>query len=192
MAARHGAPRKVKMTQARKRLRNRVLIVAGLAAILSPAVGIYLYNVHPMLLRLVIGQARLLNEDTSMSVLIEGKKSASAKCFPFKKWFNGDHADGLVLWIPQKGSNYGREILIIDRRNRAVGYGNTSDQQYHLYIGRFLIQAESGAGYISFTSAKASGEDPKYEVTGHGLRFHVPNSEAILPGRRIEVLYTRA
>jgi hypothetical protein len=130
----------------------------------------------------LIGEARVLKEAPAV-VKVDGGEMENARCFLQETYSDGRQTDVLVLWLPDESEHYEREIIMIDRENTDVGQPNSSNRDYGLLLGRFLLQSESAQGYVSFRSMKWGNKDPKLEIKNDLITFVYPGYS---PGRQEE------
>ena len=166
----------------RKRLITFTSLLLIVVAILT-----YLYNEHPLTLKLLNGTARILSPPMKTTISVDGQVQPTAKCFAMKTRFDGQPTDSLVLWLPSPSSTEGCEILMINRDEKLVGKPNSSHIQYDLLLNRYLFQAESGSFNVPFGSVKWDNHDPKLEITENTIQFILPELASDLSGKRVEV-----
>jgi hypothetical protein len=167
--------------------RKRLITLISLPLI-ALAILTYLYNEHPLTLKLLNGTARILSPPMKTTIRVDGQVQPTAKCFAMKSRFDGQPTNSLVLWLPSISSTDGREIIMINRDERLVGKPNSSHIQYDLLLNRYLFQAESGSFNVPFGSVKWDDHDPKLEITGNRIQFVLPELASELSGKRVEVV----
>lgn len=129
---------------------------------------------NPAVVKYCIGEGRILRKVPSV-VKVDGKKIRNAYCFLQETYFDGKPADILVLWLPDKSAYYGRDVIMIDRKNLDVGTPSSSNIGYGLLLGRFLLQSQSRDRYVSFKSLKWGKKDPKLEIKNDLITFVYSN-----------------
>ena len=110
-------------------MKRKRIIIAASVPLVAFAVCAYLYNEHPLTLKLLNGSSRVLSP-VRTTVKMDGQIQTTAKCFAMKTLFNGKPTDSLVIWLPNASSHYGREILMINRNEKLAGMPNSSNIQY--------------------------------------------------------------
>jgi hypothetical protein len=168
---------------------SKLFVTSTLAILAGSLLFAYLYNEHPVVLKVVSGSARVLSPPLTAMVKIDGRQQAEARCFLADKTFDGEAADSLILWIPEPTSYDDREIFIVDRLNHLVGQPSVGPSDYHLMWDEFLFQSETGSLMIPLKSAKSYSEDPELMITGHRVSFRMPSEADHFPGSRIEVSF---
>jgi hypothetical protein len=124
---------------------------------------------NPVVIKYFLGRARVLKKVPAI-VKENGREIKNAYCFLQETSFDGKLADILVLWLPNKSSYFGRDIIMIDRKNVHAGIPNASNRGYGL-LGDFLLQSENAQWYVSFSSLKAGNQDPKLEIKKDLISF---------------------
>lgn len=168
-------------------MKKRRIIISASVPLVAFAVCAYLYNEHPLTLKLLNGSSRVLSP-VRTTIKMDGQIQTTAKCFAMTTLFDGEPTDSLVIWLPNASSHYGREILMINRNEKLVGMPNSSNIQYELLLNRYLLQAESGSLNVPFTSAKWDNQDPKLEIAENNIKFTLPELDTALSSKRIEVV----
>ena len=163
-------------------------IIAASVPFVAFAVCLYLYNEHPLTLKLLNGSSRILSPPMRTTIKMDGQVQTAAKCFAMKTLFDGEPTDSLVIWLPNASSFYGRGILMINRNEKLVGMPNSSSTDYELLLNRYLLQAESGSLNVPFTSAKWDKQDPQLEIAHNRIEFTLPELDAGFSHKRIEVV----
>jgi hypothetical protein len=92
-------------------MKKRRIIIAASVPLVAFAVCAYLYNEHPLTLKLLNGSSRVLSP-VQTTIKMDGQVQTTAKCFAMKTLFDGEATDSLVIWLPNASSHYGREILM--------------------------------------------------------------------------------
>ena len=171
-------------------MKKKQIILAASVLLVAFAACVYLYNEHPLTLKLLNGSSRVLSPPMRTTIKMDGQIQTAAKCFAMKTLFDGEPTDSLVIWLPNASSFYGREILIINRNEKLVGMPNSSNIQYELLLNRYLLQAESGSLNAPFTSAKWDKQDPQLEIAENKIEFILPelDARADVSSKRIEVV----
>jgi hypothetical protein len=164
---------------------KRLIVVTAVICIVAT---VYLFYHQPIILKAATGSARVLSTPVEAIIKIDGQVQPTARCFVVKSRFDGSPADSLVLWLPDAGAIYGRDVLIVDRSHQDVGRPNASNLDYYLLWDRFLFQSESGARYVSFKSPKTDSQDPQLEFKDKHIKFVVARSP-VLEGKRIEIVF---
>lgn len=77
----------------------------------------------------------------------------------------------------------GRHILIVDSAHQEVSLPNSSARQYKLLLGRWLLQAESGAWGVPFGDPKLDGRDPDFQRSGDVISFTIYPELGLPSGR---------
>jgi len=153
--------------------------------------GTYFLYLHPIILKAATGTARVLSSTANVTIKIDGQIDRSARCFFSKSRFDGKPADELVLWLPNRDADYGRNVLIVDRLNGNVALPNTGELDYYLLWNRFLFQSETGSGWVSFKDAKLDKQDPHLELSDKYITFVVPPDApvSVISGHKIEIVF---
>ena len=147
-------------------------IIISILLILSIPLVIlaFLYWSNPVVVKYFIGEARVLRKVPAVVKVDDGEIN-NAFCFLQKTYFDGKPADILVLWLPDESDYYGRDVIMIDRKNVDVGIPNFSNRHYGLLLGNFLLQSESSQWYVSFSDSKWGNQDPKLEIKKDLISF---------------------
>ena len=162
--------------------------IGFLAAATFILILIGIYSVQPILLKAVIGTARVITTPVEAVVRIDGEPQSSARCFHVGSSFDGSPSDYFILWLPNPNANYGRDVLFIDRMHDDVGLPNASDRDYQLFWNSVLFQSESGSKYVSFGRSKFEPFDLHLELADQQISFVMPESP-ILRGKRVEISF---
>lgn len=129
----------------------------------------------PMLLKTVAGNARVLFPPMISEVKVNGKTEASFRCFKVQESFGGQPAEQIVIYDSMLDYHGYNEVVIVDLNRKEAGLPNAGEENYLLLWNYFLLQSESGAGTVPFSSAKFDPNDPKYVFEPNYIEFDVPS-----------------
>ena|SRR5882724_6545970 len=165
-------------------MRKAIIILAGC---LFVGVFAFAYQ-HPIVTKLPVGSASILSPHQNLSIRIDGQIDHSVMSFQGRTRVNGRAADNIFLWIPDANAPWGRDIVGINLINKLVGVPNSSNMNYDLVGGKYLVQSLDAEAMVAFGSAKLDGSDPHLEINRDHIQFVMPTIFGSLKGKKIEIV----
>lgn len=135
-----------------------------------------IYIQKPIIGKLIFGSARIINTQVQYKVVVNDKKYENCKIFEIKKSFDGKHnCNLLVLYFQNNPNSNLRNVIIIDLKDKKVGYPNSNKKDYDLiYLN--LLQSESGSFYVPFDDvAKGYAFKTDLIIKNNNIKFKLPN-----------------
>jgi hypothetical protein len=136
---------------------------------------IFILAVNPIIVKWITGSARLIGKEIQNEVYINGKRKSEVKLFHVNSdFYNKKKKKNLVLYLIDLKQYDGIPVIIIDLKDKFVGFPNASISDYNLYFGN-LIQSESGANVIIPINdgLKGWGYEPKLKINGKEISFEL-------------------
>ncbi|MEO6394163.1 MAG: hypothetical protein ABIP75_20080 [Pyrinomonadaceae bacterium] len=166
---------------------NKLALLVAVSALMALILGIYLYKRHPVVLKVAVGSARVINSRIQTAVRIDGIDRPDAQCFAVNSSFHGQPTDLVILVLPNDRTASGVDPIVVDRGNRSVGSVNSNELDYYLLWGKYLFQSESGSTYVSFGSAKGYEQDPQLRISDHTIDFILPADYPLNGGKSVNI-----
>lgn len=166
---------------------NKLAILLAVPAVMVLAGCIFLYQRHPVVLKVAAGSARVISTKIDASVLLDGVDQPEARCFNVNSSFHGQPADLVIVVLPNDQTASGVDPIVVDRANRSVGSVNSSEIDYYLLWSKYLFQSESGSIYVSFGSAKGYEQDPQLRISDHTVEFMIPADYPLNGGKLVHI-----
>ena len=125
-------------------------------------------------LKLFTGSAQILTPNNAI-IFTNEKINSKAKLFRMFKKCDGSIVDRYVLWLPSETLSSIKTIVMIDITSKDVGIPNSSDNDYKLYFGYFLLQSNNADYFISFhDGVKGYNFSPNLKILNKEIRFSIP------------------
>ncbi len=131
-----------------------------------------------------LGRARLHDSPLAARLYIDGVEQPEARVYSLEKYRNTyEHGDFLVF-VPRTGGIDRVTVIDVDRRD--VGWLNSGEPYFTMYLGRFLIQTDAAYAVIYASDKLKGGQDPEVTVEPAKITYL-----AKIPGgdRKIEIVF---
>lgn len=140
---------------------------------------VYLF-LNPIVIKLIVGSARVIGSETKSEVWINGKKDPDIKVFACDSDFYGNSRNYRIISFRDSDQNFEMPVLVIDREAQLVKIPNASTEDYKVLLGK-LLQSESGANAMIPLNdpIKGPGFEPELEMDDHEIRFKIVDQNKI-------------
>lgn len=124
------------------------------------------------LYKLMLNQARLIQKTNST---ILGNKQPLANSYVYQ--YSDENSEKIILYLENSDAYKGRDLLIIDKKNKRIGKPNSNIRDYSKW-GNYIFQNNSGERFIPFKNdVKRIYFDPNLNVNNNELSFNLPKGE---------------
>ena len=142
--------------------------------------GIIIYNFYnpSIILKSILGSARIIGKPINSEVFINDKKQEKAKIFHINSDFNNKtNEDYYVLYL-RNIKNPSEQVYVIEKNKNLLEIPNSSKSDYDVIFGN-LYQSESGANVrIPVTDEiKGDGYNPNLKIEKNKIEFETNRSE---------------
>jgi hypothetical protein len=165
-------------------MKNVIIILAGC---LFAGVFAFVYR-HPIVTKLPVGSARVLSPHRNLTIRIDGQIDRSVMSFQGRTRINGRPADNIFLWIPDASAPLGRNIVEINLIDKLVGEPNSSNMNYDLLGGEYLVQSAGAETMVPYDNVEFDFLDSHLEVNNDHIQFVILTSHGSLKGKTIELV----
>lgn len=131
--------------------------------------SLYLIRYHRALFMCLIGHGRIQNQLLDAKVLVDGAEQPDGKVFRYK---DGQNDEKFLVYLAN--NNKTDSVIIVDKTKNNIGITNSGEENYELFLNRFLFQKDSAYAIVYASSAKW-GLDPKLEVTDSKISYVTRN-----------------
>lgn len=141
--------------------------------------SIYFF-LNPIVIKLIVGSARIIGEEVKSEIVINGKKEPDVKVFACDSDFYGNKRNHLIVCFRDSEQDLGFPVLVIDRETQQVKLPNASTEDYKVILGK-LLQSESGANVMIPLNdpIKGFGFEPELQINDQVIRFKIANENKI-------------
>ncbi len=154
-------------------IRKLYKVVIGLLLIFAVAIGLTSIS-HPIVLKWLLGSARLIGRPTHATVYTDGQVNTDIKVFHVDKYWNGEPADYYILYFPYDDDSR-LKMLSLNRKDNYVGEASSTNKQDYDIIAGNLFQSEVGAKFTPIQDdIKGFNHDPKLAFSERQIRLKIP------------------
>ena len=141
---------------------KRPYILIGLLTLIILA-GLLLSQKHPMLMKILIGQAQSVGRPISANVFTDGKLNNTIKVY--------EYDDCILLY--REGFKGTKEIVCADLKTKFVGTPISSGEKDYKIYKDHLIQSEAGGIFVRFNDGakRAKSFNPDLKVEKQEISF---------------------
>lgn len=170
-----------------KMIRKFLKILIGLAVIFAVVVGLTSIN-HPIILKWLIGSARIIGKPVKALIYTNGKLNSKVKIYKTDNYWSRENNNKFLLYFPDYDRQGKLKFINIDLKDKWVGRPVGTGKDDYDFINRVLFQSEVGGHFIDFRNdIKGYGFDPQITFNDSQIKFNVPPNQLNFDSLRIEL-----
>lgn len=152
-------------------------IFAAFIAIIIVAF-VMIYRQHPIVIKWILGTARIMNKPLNADVYTNGKLNKDIKVYHDTVYWNGEKTNDYLISLKEFDKDGMLKFINIDIGNKWVGRSVGTSSDCYDYINGRLFQSEVGSHYVDFRDdMKGFSFDPHLTFTNKIIEFNVPPGE---------------
>ena len=163
-------------------------IIIGVFLIIILVIGITAFN-HPIILKWLVGSARIIGRSTNAIVYTNGVVNNDVKVFHVKKSWDGTLTDYFLLYFPDAIDSRLQYLCVHKKAKYAGGASSTNIRDYDM-IGGLLFQSEVGGQFTPMQHPeKGFNFDPELVFNENQFTLNIPPKKNRLKFDSLRVLY---